>query len=135
MKSQWYLTRPICKAYGFDVVSLDTLEEMEAVADMCEENKNLFGWFIHIGGVASTSKSKTDWYWVNSNEKVSYDMLWQNGQPDFSGSNEWCLTLEKSSKFKFNDIPCHGSWEEKFICEASTKFTIDLKNEQIPKIE
>lgn len=135
MKSQWYLTRPICKAYGFDIVSLDTVEEMEAVAAMCEENKDLFGWYIHIGGVASTSKSKTDWYWVNSNRKVSYAMSWQNGQPDFSGSNEWCLTLGKSSKFMFNDIPCHGSWEEKFICESSTEVSLDVKNKVTQVIE
>lgn len=116
-KAQWQLTRSICKSYGLDIVSLDTLEEMEAVSKMCEENRDLFGWFVHIGGMAKTGRSQTDWYWVNSNSKVSYNMTWQNGQPDFSGENEWCLSLHKDSKFKFNDITCYGSWEEKFICE------------------
>lgn len=106
-------------------MSLDTLDEMNAVSKMCEENRSLFGTFVHVGGMTQVGKSTTEWYWVNSNSKVSYTMPWQRGQPDFYGKNEWCLTLAKGDKFKFNDISCSGSWEELFICqrfEAPLKF-------------
>lgn len=87
---------------------------------MCEKHKDEFGWFVHIGGMAKTGKSKTEWYWINrtTNDEVQYEMPWSDGQPDFSGGSEWCLSLQKSSQFKFNDISCYGSWEEKFICES-----------------
>lgn len=110
--------RSICQAYGFDIVSLDTLDEMEAVARMCQNNQSLFTEYVHIGGIARTGKSKTDWYWVNSKSKVSYDMPWMDHQPDNYGNNEMCMSLARNHQFKVNDIPCYGGWEVTFICES-----------------
>jgi len=117
-KTHWMHARSICKAYGFDILTLDTLDEMNTVSSLCEQNRDMFGAYTHIGGMASVGKSNTDWYWVTTNQKVSYNMPWHNGQPDHYGNNEWCLTLAKDSRFKFNDINCFGSWEEKFICQS-----------------
>lgn len=129
MKAQWYLTRPICKAHGYDIATIGTLDEWENLAEMCMANKTLFGSFTHVGGVAAASPSKTEWYWVNGNKKVSYRMPWQAGQPDFNGRNEWCLSLASNDGFRFNDIPCQGSWEERFICESvRSKFQFSLDN-------
>lgn len=95
---------------------------------MWEQNRDLFVSFVHIGGMAKTGRSKTDWYWVNSNSKVSYNMTWHNGQPDFSGDDEWCLSLGKGGQFRINDITCYGGWKEKFICESiKIAFNFDLK--------
>ncbi|XP_037025085.1 C-type lectin domain family 4 member A-like [Bradysia coprophila] len=123
-KAQWQYARPICHAYGFDIVSLETLEEYEAVAEMCEKERDLFGSFVHVGGVAISKRSKTDWYWVSSRQTVSYNMTWQDGQPD--NDNEWCLSLQKDGQFKFNDISCYGSWEEKFICQKIERIYEEL---------
>lgn len=126
MKAQWHLTRPICRAHGFDIVTIDSLDEWGAVASMCEARRKLFGRFVHVGGVAATSKSKTNWYWISTNKRVSYEMPWQKGQPDFSGINEWCLSMSTIDGFKFNDISCHGSWEERFICESVRYLNADI---------
>lgn len=93
---------------------------MEAVSSMCERNKNMFGTYVHIGGIAKVGRSTSEWYWVTTNQKVSYNMPWASSQPDHYGGNEWCLTLAKNQGFKFNDINCHGSWEERFICQKKS---------------
>lgn len=118
MKAQWYLTRPICKAHDLDILTIKTLDEFRSVADICEDNKQLFGWYVHIGGVAKDGRSPTNWYWVDDNKRISYNAPWKSGQPDHYGNNEYCLSLTRDDGFKFNDIPCHGSWEEKFICQS-----------------
>lgn len=93
---------------------------------MCEARKKWFGRLVHVGGVAATSKSKTDWYWVSTNKKVSYELPWQRGQPDFSRTNEWCLSLSTMDGFKFNDVSCYGMWEERFICESVRYLNVDV---------
>lgn len=90
---------------------------MLAVSRMCGRYPQLFGEYTHIGGVTNSGRSQTEWYWVGTNKKVSYNMIWKPGQPDFAGNNEWCLTLAKNSQFQFNDINCYGGWQEKFICQ------------------
>lgn len=114
---EWVYARPLCKAYGFDILTLETLEEMQRVVNMCSENEDMFGAYTHIGGMTSVGRSRTNWYWVTTNQKISYNMPWHNGQPEFKDNIEWCLTLTKSSG-KYNDIPCYGSWAEAFICQS-----------------
>lgn len=91
---------------------------MQTVVNMCERNRNMFDAVVHIGGMAQIAKSTTEWYWVTTNQKVSYSMPWVAGQPDHYANNEWCLTLWKPYGFKFNDINCYGSWEQTFICQS-----------------
>lgn len=83
-----------------------------------EDRRELFGGYIHIGGVAAASRSKNNWYWTDNNERVSYELPWQNGQPDFYNNDEWCLSLATGDGFKFNDIDCYGRSKERFICES-----------------
>lgn len=117
-RATWMMTRSICQAYGFDIVSLDTLAEMEAVVRMCEDNRILFTECVHVGAMAGTGRSTTDWYWVNSNSRVSYDLPWMDNQPDFYGNVEICMCLGSYKQFRVNDISCYGSWESTFICES-----------------
>lgn len=114
-KAQWQYARPICQSLGLDIVSLDTLGEYQAVAEMCEKERDFFGNFVHVGGIAISKQSKTEWYWVGSKQNVSYEMVWQDGQPD--NDNEWCLSLQKDGQFKFSDVSCYGGPEENFICQ------------------
>ncbi|KAG4077812.1 hypothetical protein HA402_013746 [Bradysia odoriphaga] len=136
IKAEWHLARPICKAHGFDIVTIDTLEEWQVLAQLCEARRELFGWFVHIGGVATSSRSMTNWYWVTNNKQISDQLPWQNGQPDFFDGNEWCLTLASAEGFKLNDLSCYGSWAERFICESVRDLNaeIDVK-EGVIKVE
>lgn len=111
------LVRPICKAYGFDIATFDTLEEMDAVRNMCEQNPYMFGYSTHIGGMASVQKSTTDWYWVTNNQKIAYTMPWQNGQPENYLGRGWCLNLMTDRGFRYSDFDCNSVRGAKFICQ------------------
>lgn len=118
MDAQWYLTRPICKAHGFDILTIETLDEFNSVVQFCEENEELFGNNVHIGGATIVGGSPNHWYWITTNEKISNDLPWAKGAPDHYNNKEFCLALIKAQGFKFNDIPCQGGWYSKFICES-----------------
>lgn len=79
------------------------------------KNTAQFEEFTHIGGVTTALKASDKWYWVNSGKKVNYTMKFHPGHPDGAG---WCLAVQKrGNDFYFKDIPCHSSWEIKFICQ------------------
>lgn len=119
-KAQWQYTRAICKSFDFDILTLDTLDEKNDVARMIEDNHKLFSEWIHIGGMTESPKSTSEWYWVNSNEKVSYNMQWNKGDPNNNQNRELCLGLANQKGANFVDISCQGAHEEKFICQKVT---------------
>lgn len=49
---------PLCKAYGFDILTLETLEEMQKIVNMCSGNEDMFGAYIHT--LTSVGRSRTD---------------------------------------------------------------------------
>jgi hypothetical protein len=117
-RSYWSATRPICKAYGMDVVSLDTATETSTFFDTCKKSEALFETFTHIGAITLAGRSTDMWYWVNSGRRANYALPFYPGQPDFAGSIEYCLSLAKAgNNFYFNDVPCWGGFELKFICQ------------------
>jgi hypothetical protein len=40
----------MCRSYGFDFVSFETLEETNAVIKLCQKNSDLLDYYTYVGG-------------------------------------------------------------------------------------
>lgn len=108
-----------------DFVAIETLEEFEAVRDMCISNPSLLTEYTHIGGMSSNPNGKTDWFWVATDQPISYRMQWRaQDEPNFHAGRQWCLALgaKSGNTFLYDDIDCFGNYEEKFICQRYDSF-------------
>jgi hypothetical protein len=120
MNSDWTHASSICKSYGFDFATIGSVLEANAVQGMLLQHQELAGEWLHIGGTTLVPKSLTEWYWYNSDSKISYPIPWGPGQPDNAGNIEWCLSLGPKNFYRFNDLPCNN-FRQKFICEKKQK--------------
>lgn len=129
-----------------DVLSLETLAEHNFFLSLCLKNAGLFDQWTHVGAInlehpvinvdetntggvtpsATPSEANKKWYWVNSGNRVKYEMLWGFAQPDNGKPrpNQYCLSVGKYIDklgnvfmFGFNDLDCFGTYEFKFICQ------------------
>lgn len=118
MRANWGNARSICKAYGMDIASLETYDEFSEVKYALPDKRNSYSFtdYIHIGGATSLAKTKSEWYWVTSGNKVSYTMPFSDGEPNNAGSIEYCLALGPPSKYYFDDIYCYN-YDANFICQ------------------
>ena len=112
----WINARNICINYGLDIATFETLDELNAVREMCKTNLSKMKGYIYIGGMATNARSTEDWYWVTTGEKINFTMKWIEGEPNFSGP-EFCLSMGRS-EYLFNDIHCE-SYSNKFICDKT----------------
>lgn len=87
---------------------------------MCKARTDFLPDFIHIGGMTTTAKSKTQWYWVANGEKINYAMEWMQGEPN-NFNDDFCLSIG-TLEYQFNDINCH-TYEMKFICQESKTYS------------
>lgn len=88
---------------------------------------------VFIDGIALSKMSKTDWYWTNSGKKINYEMEWGRNQPNFQNQNQWCLSLDPESGYKFNDLQCQEEVRP-FICQKVQKWCSKSK-EQIKDVD
>ena len=102
-----------------EILSLDTADEFDNFNDeIFKSNENLFEQWTHIGGITLASKSTTRWYWVNSGNRINYQMQFLPGMPDNPSGNEFCLSFGKTQNgLLYNDIDCYAQYEFKFICQ------------------
>lgn len=73
---------------------------------------------IYIGGTIEGSEGL--WYWESSGENISYDINWNDGEPnncyDGHPTPENCLAMmNKTNGYKFNDLFCER--KAAFVCE------------------
>lgn len=129
-KAKASMTRGICKSYGMDLVSLDTINSGQAESQLflqsCKQYdfyRSFGGYFVffeqstHVGAITTVGGSRDNWYWLKSGNRIDYPLSWGPGQPDNSGGHEFCLALlrDNSGNFSFNDMDCEA--ELHFICE------------------
>lgn len=103
-----------------EILSVETKPEADYLMGVLKNSTHLLDGetIFHIGGISFTPKSKKDWYWVNSGKKVGFPMYFAEGQPDYTNGIESCLSFIKFHvDYGFNDIPCFGQWDRKFICQ------------------
>lgn len=104
-----------------DVASLDTADESAKFLTLCHQKQQLFEQVTYIGGLANGGFGANGWFWWNSGKFISYPLTWDEDEPNFAESKEYCLSITKygfTGFFKFNDMSCEGN-ELKFVCQQS----------------
>lgn len=120
-KGFWNEALNICHSFGMQFASLETSKEAKNFLQLCDKKNNLCEHDIHIGGLTTVGKSRTDWYWVDSGNKVTYDLKFGANEPNNAHGNEMCLALiVNSENVVFNDVPCYGETSFKFICQSKS---------------
>lgn len=119
-EASWVNAHSICKDFGLEMATFETLNEYNAVRELCKANSDKFTDYVHVGGMTITGNSTDDWYWLTG-QKISFNLTWTDGEPSFRDKNEFCLSLVKGN-FLFNDIRCSGV-NKKFICQKSHSCT------------
>ena len=101
-------------------VSIDSQAEADYFIPRFVQNLALIEVSAHVGAIATIARSSTEWYWVETSQKVSFPIPWLPGQPDNYGNNEMCMTITKASvsSIFFNDIPCSEIILRNFICQT-----------------
>lgn len=119
----WMDSRSFCKTYDMDLAAFDTNYEFTNFVKMAMRHLSYFEKWTHIGGVSKFVGKHREWYWITTNRKVAYPMTFAAGQPNNYLGRQNCLGISKEEKtFEFQDIDCHGRFEEKFICQRICQY-------------
>lgn len=122
-EASWMEARSYCKTYDMDLASFDTSYEFSNFVKLAMKSSFYFDRWTHVGGISKTSGKHREWFWVGKNAKVSYQMQFATGQPNNYLGRQNCLGISKEEKtFEFQDIDCHGRFEEKFICQKICRY-------------
>lgn len=117
MKLTWPAVRSVCKSYGMDIGTFDTLDELNAFISMGRNHVPKLGGSYHVGAVTLTPKSPNDWFWVTTGEKINYQLPWASGQPDTHRGVQYCLRIILPD-YTFDDFDCdHVSGSIGFLCQ------------------
>lgn len=126
-QATWQEALLLCNQFGMEFAALNTLTEYEFIRTKMTENSHLFTEWTHIGAMAAKagSSANTDWFWVETNEPLSYSMNWRSHLPDNANGVQFCLSIgpKNGNVFRFDDINCFGAHEEKFICQKDAYAT------------
>jgi hypothetical protein len=122
MKASFINAQSYCSSLGLELASFETREESDWFSDIFVASRQVIdpGWCF-IGGMRifnDAALSKANWYWLNSGQKINYDLTWDPQQPDNNNGIQWCLGLSKinSNSTIYADIECYNR-EESFICQ------------------
>lgn len=108
----------ICNSFKMNLLSLDSQAEATQFLSIFVANFKLFDKWTHIGAVTTVKKSPTEWYWVNTRQKVNFPLKFTAGNPDNYLDSERCLVLTiDNENYGFNDNQCHDQAVMKFICQ------------------
>lgn len=114
----WSNARSVCKHYGFDLMSLDTVAEMNNFTTIYSTKKSMFTNWVITGGVESIRNNVSSYVWITTGKPFSFPITWTTGNPDNSGGVEWCLSFDwRPNTVKYNDFNCGGTFPMQFICE------------------
>jgi hypothetical protein len=116
--ASWIEAKTICDSYNMEFLSLDTKDEAFNFLRLYEQNIPVFTDYTHIGAAATIAKTLTDWFWVETSQRVNFTLRFGASQPDNYNGEELCLSLTYySGSYGFNDIKCYESFWMKFICQ------------------
>lgn len=110
--------RSFCKTYDMDLAQFDTAYEFSNFVKQAMRSYQHFDRWTHIGGIAKFTEKDRHWFWVGKNARISYPLQFAPSQPNNYLGRQNCLGISKEeTTFEFQDIDCHGRFEEKFICQ------------------
>lgn len=116
----WVIARGICREYGLEIATLETLDEMQTVSKICKKLSFHLTEYVHVGGMTLTGNSTFNWYWVITGKRIEYEMQWSDGEPNFYSRRQFCLALG-GKNYLFDDIHCNSGIQRKFLCQKNYK--------------
>lgn len=127
----WIEAARICHSQGLKFLSLETKKEMEKFFEICENNLSLFtqndNYYTNIGGSTPDGRSKSEhnWHWLESGEKIDFELVWSWGNPNFhrADGGEHCLSIDRQDgSFKWwHSMTLHVLIRRKFSCVKNDK--------------
>ncbi|KAG5680486.1 hypothetical protein PVAND_009994 [Polypedilum vanderplanki] len=114
----WMDAKSACRDFGMELASIETLLEYNAVVSFLIKNQQYFSpQYLHVNGMTKTLASKTDWYWLNSDQQVSYSMTWGFIEPQNTAGDEWCLAIGVRNQYSYADVSCVNN-KQAFLCQS-----------------
>ena len=109
----------LCHSFGMEFATLESLAEQEVLKRFCLQNAGILTDNNHVGALTTIGKSLTEWYWIDTERKLTFSLDWAVDQPNFVDNNQFCLTIRKeASNFGFNDVECSSGTISNFICQT-----------------
>jgi len=112
-QTHWAESRSFCNSYKMEFLTIETQAESQACLNLLDTNsylRTISTIHFWIDALTVTLKSKTDWYWTNTGNKISFPISWIGTEPNNLGGSEFCLFVFKPSvneKFGFGDGNCN----------------------------
>jgi hypothetical protein len=116
----WAEAISYCKAFDMELLSFQSLREIEAVAAMQSKFSSWLPHGSYVSGMTDESKSKDSWYWVHSGEKIPFTIQWLAEEPNDVDGKEKCLSVYFGGSSAFNDFQCSHNYNVdylSFICQ------------------
>lgn len=121
--ADWYEALTICKEYGMKLATAENNEQSDALARMLDPHKADASVGFHVGGLTLAIAYPTEFYWLDSGNRIEYDLHWHTNQPDGNTvgtlGRERCLGITKFPFMAYNDINCNSYTKDSFVCEKS----------------
>ena len=113
--------RSICQSFDLDSPNLETEAEKNVFLALCDRSYSfpLGETSVHIGASTPTARSTTSWFWMNSKQRVTYQLNFLPNEPNFEFNDEYCLSIGRTIQhplFAFKDVSCNGDIQQ-FLCE------------------
>ena len=116
----------LCHSFGMEFATLESLQEQEVLRRLCLQNSDILTDNNHVGALTTIGKSLTEWYWIDTERKLTFSLDWAVDQPNFGNNQQSCLTIRKEvSNFGFNDVECgnggiSNGTISNFICQTKS---------------
>lgn len=141
-KAYWHQAKSICEAYNLEIASFETEKEAKHAIEALQGKVSEINEHFYVGGVTASMQGSNAWYWLNSGNKISYNLPWNAGQPDQEAKEglgkQKCLALSlHEGKLGFNDVFCIPSGtgsRDKFVCQYDWSFEIGRKSD-LPQLQ
>lgn len=113
----WNDALVFCRQFDMNLAVIETKSEETALFALISKDPKYKVEFASIGGTKVNSKV---WYWLQTEEKINYNMQWGRGEPsNFQDDDELCLGIvKKGTQTGFCDMACTTGEKRDFICEA-----------------
>ena len=85
---------------------------------------------VQVGGITANGGNVTNWFWVISGIKISYPLKWNEGEPNITDDNEFCLNLsnDEENRYWFNDVDYWAN-AQNFVCQQHKLISVCLHDD------
>lgn len=110
----WNTAKHECEKRHAKLVVINSHAENRAVGEKITRGR---GTYI---GLYRNPRDKSHWLWVDQSRSTYTH--WYSGEPNNQGGREDCVHMRPwSTGYKWNDLPCSGSYFNSYVCESRGK--------------